>query len=426
MTSRLKFAGSRAFGVCRYLAQTIGERVQGLESTITTKEYLCNQLIEHGLEKVHAQAFPVLTSRQKKAYIHFGNRTFEGLSFGLSGTTGSEGITGPIAKYTSWSWNPSADELASFSNKIVVLYTRDFSQEVVHKLIQARVRGIIHVTYEPGIPVKLPMGFIYSGLKTGDFDLLPPIVSINYRDGAKLLSNSRDVTIQTDVTILQSESFNILGEIPGRESDAIVLSAHYDSVPYSPGATDNAGGTAILMELARIFAETTPRWTLRFVACGSEECALQGSRYYCRSQPDGLQENKLNLNFDVHGARIGHLAVGVLGGKRLRARVGQAITPWNPKIQPGPTGGDNRIFAYYGIPAVHWWFGGGANFLLNHTSHDRLDMVAPQSLEFAGQAAETFIRELDNRRRLQFSIPKSLQKKNVESIESITTEPDYV
>ncbi|MFX1566319.1 MAG: hypothetical protein ACFFCH_10045, partial [Promethearchaeota archaeon] len=188
--------------------------MQGLESTITTKEYLCNQLIQHELEKVHAQAFPVLTSRQKKAYIQFGNRTFEGLSFGLSGTTEEEGITAPLAKYTSWSWNPTADELDYFTDKIVVLYTRDFSQEVVHDLIQAKVRGIIHVTYEPGIPAKLPMGFIYSGLNTGDFDLLPPIISINYRDGAKLLANSRDVTIQADVTILQSESFNVVGEIP--------------------------------------------------------------------------------------------------------------------------------------------------------------------------------------------------------------------
>ncbi len=426
MTSRPLFSGSRAFGVCRHLTQTIGERVQGLESTITTKEYLCNQLKEHGLEKVHAQAFPVFTSRQKKAYVTFGNRTFEGLSFGLSGTTEREGITGPMAKYTSWSWNPTPDELDNFADKIVVLYTRDFSQEVVHDLIQAKVRGIIHVTYEPGIPIKLPMGFIYSGLNTGDFDLLPPIISINYRDGAKLLTNPRDVTIQADVTILQSESFNVIGEIPGRESDAIVLSAHYDSVPYSPGATDNAGGTAILLELARIFAQSTPRWTLRFVAFGSEECALQGSRYYCQSLANGLWESKLNLNFDVQGTRIGHLAVGILGGKRLRTRVNHAITPWNPKIQPGPTGGDNRIFAYYEIPAIHWWFGGGANFLLNHTIHDRLDMVAPQSLEFAGQASEVFIRELDTRRTLQFSIPQSLQKKNVESIKSITTDSDYL
>jgi hypothetical protein len=426
MTSRPKFSGSRAFGVCRHLAQTIGERVQGLESTITTKEYLCNQLIEHGLEKVHAQAFPVLTSRQKKAYVHFGNRTFEGLSFGLSGTTEAEGITGPIAKYTSWSWNPTPEELENFADKIVVLYTRDFSQEVVHDLIQSKVRGIIHVTYEPGIPAKLPMGFVYSGLNTGDFDLLPPIVSIRYRDGAKLLANSRDVTIQASVTILQSESFNVIGEIQGRESDAIILSAHYDSVPYSPGATDNAGGTAILLELAKIFAKTTPRWTLRFVAFGSEECALQGSRHYCRSQPDVIEETKLNLNFDVQGARIGHLAVGILGGKRVRARVKQATAPWNPKIQPGPTGGDNRILAYYGVPAIHWWFGGGANFLLNHTIHDRLDMVAPQSLEFAGQAAEELVRQLDFRRTLQFSIPQSAQKKNVESIESITTESNYV
>jgi len=131
MNAKQKFSGNRAFAVCRYLTQSIGERVQGLESTITTKDFLSQQLSDYGLDKVHAEAFPVFTSRQRKAQVTTGKQTFEGLSFGLSGSTPIEGITGSIATYTSWSWNPTPEKLQSFSEKIVILYTRDFFRKTL-------------------------------------------------------------------------------------------------------------------------------------------------------------------------------------------------------------------------------------------------------------------------------------------------------
>ncbi|MFX1577731.1 MAG: M28 family metallopeptidase [Promethearchaeota archaeon] len=420
-----KFSGTTAFEVCRHLAQSIGVRVHGLETNLATKNYLLTQLSQYGLENVHAEAFPVLTSRQKKAQIILKKHKYDGLSFGLSGRTEVEGISGPVVKYTSWSWNPTPQFLASISEKIIILYTRNFSQEIVQDLIEAGVQGIIHVTYYPGIPPKLPMGFIYSALNTGDFDILPPVISVSYEDGAQLLANARELTIHADVTILQSESYNILGEIPGEEPDVILLSAHYDTAPYSPGAADNAGGTAILLELARIFANSNPRWTLRFLATGSEECALQGARSYCKTNSPALEEIKLNLNFDVQGTRVGNLALGVIGEKRLLTRVEQSIRQWKPEIRQAPTGGDNRIFAHYGIPAIHWWFGGGVNFLLNHTPHDRIENIAPQSLEFVGQAAEAFMKELTHQRTLRFSIPKTEQENNYHSIQPIMRELNH-
>jgi hypothetical protein len=379
MNSKKKFSGDQAFAVCRYLAQSIGERVHGLESTITTKDYLCQRFSDFGLEKVHAEAFPVLTSRQEKAKIIAGKHSFEGLSFGLSGSTEEEGVTGSVVKYTSWSWNPTPDLLSSISDKIVLLYTRDFSQQVVQDLIQAGARGIVYITYHPGIPPHLPMGFLYSALKTGDFDLLPPVISVSYRDGAHLTSNAREITIQANVT-----------------------------------------GTAIVTELARIFADLNSRWTLRFIACGSEECALQGAHHYCQHHSPHLDATKLNLNFDVQGARIGNLALGVLGDKRLLTQISQSISDWNPEIRQGPTGGDNRVFAHYGIPAVHWWFGGGVNFLLNHTPHDRIGNISSRSLEFVGQISEILLNHLNQQRLLRFTIPKPQQEQNSQTLASIS------
>ncbi|HYT47396.1 MAG TPA: M28 family peptidase, partial [Burkholderiales bacterium] len=52
-------------------------------------------------------------------------------------------------------------------------------------------------------------------------------------------------------------------------SGAIVVGAHYDTVPGSPGADDNASGVAVLIELSRLLA--TQGLPIRFVAFASEE-----------------------------------------------------------------------------------------------------------------------------------------------------------
>jgi Peptidase family M28 len=66
------------------------------------------------------------------------------------------------------------------------------------------------------------------------------------------------------------DAVNLIAELRG--SDEIVIAgAHYDSVDETPGADDNASGTAALLALARRFAKTRPSRTLRFVFFTNEE-----------------------------------------------------------------------------------------------------------------------------------------------------------
>jgi hypothetical protein len=80
---------------------------------------------------------------------------------------------------------------------------------------------------------------------------------------------------------------NIEAELKGtRQPDEIVVvGAHYDSPPESPGANDNASGVAAMLELARRFKGTKPGCTVRFVAFVNEEppwfqTDRMGSRVY--------------------------------------------------------------------------------------------------------------------------------------------------
>jgi Zn-dependent M28 family amino/carboxypeptidase len=72
-------------------------------------------------------------------------------------------------------------------------------------------------------------------------------------------------------TVRGAEVANIVATLPGSEPGVIVFGAHYDSVPTTPGADDNASGVAVLLELARRAALTQPKKTLKLVAFVNEE-----------------------------------------------------------------------------------------------------------------------------------------------------------
>jgi Zn-dependent M28 family amino/carboxypeptidase len=80
---------------------------------------------------------------------------------------------------------------------------------------------------------------------------------------------------------------NIVAEVPGtdRAAEIVLVGAHYDSAPGTPGANDNASGVAVLLELARSFIDIRPGRTIRFVAFVNEEppyfqTDLMGSRVH--------------------------------------------------------------------------------------------------------------------------------------------------
>ena len=71
----------------------------------------------------------------------------------------------------------------------------------------------------------------------------------------------------------------------------ILIGAHYDTVPGSPGADDNATGVAVLLEMARAFHAEPARYPIRLVAFDFEETSYgrAGSTHYARSLKEQLR-----------------------------------------------------------------------------------------------------------------------------------------
>jgi len=104
------------------------------------------------------------------------------------------------------------------------------------------------------------------------------------------------------------ESANLAITIPGgEEPTAIVLAgAHYDTVPGSPGADDNASGIAALIELARTLRDERPAQTIRLVAFVNEEPPFfyfgeMGSRVYARAARARGDNIRIMLSLEMLG-----------------------------------------------------------------------------------------------------------------------------
>jgi Zn-dependent M28 family amino/carboxypeptidase len=86
-----------------------------------------------------------------------------------------------------------------------------------------------------------------------------------------------------------------------RDLPPILIGAHYDAVPGTPGADDNATGVAVLLELARTFAAEPIRYPLRLVAFDLEEYGLLGSKDYAALLSQQKQPLRLMISLEMLG-----------------------------------------------------------------------------------------------------------------------------
>ena len=137
--------------------------------------------------------------------------------------------------------------------------------------------------------------FVQSGSSPGAApDAVLPQVTLaveHYNRMVRLLDHNVPVKVELNVetktreeSAAQPTGFNVVGEIRGTDKadEIVVIGAHFDSWHGATGATDNAAGSAAMMEVLRIFKATglRPRRTVRIGLWGAEEGGLIGSRHY--------------------------------------------------------------------------------------------------------------------------------------------------
>jgi glutaminyl-peptide cyclotransferase len=192
---------------------------------------------------------------------------------------------------------------------------------------------------------------------------------------------------------------NVVGEVPGRDKDRVVLvGAHYDTkdIPGFVGANDGASGTAVTLRLAREIEPRTIRPTLLFVFFDGEESppgagddefeekGLRGSKVAARRFADRVDRMVL---LDFVGDKELSIPREAYSRRRLWSRLRAAAERAGAADTfPGGTAGgvldDHIPFLKRGVPAIDLI---DFDFDCFHKPCDDLSAVSEESLDRVGE-----------------------------------------
>ena len=185
---------------------------------------------------------------------------------------------------------------------------------------------------------------------------------------------------------------NVLGVLPGqnsgREDDIIIVGAHRDHFGEQaglsfPGADDNASGTAVMLELARVLSQrhTPLKHTLVFASFDGEERGLLGSTMYVNNPAFPLDRTMAMINLDHVGVGNGKLTIGVTRLKKslTQQAADHAGLAKQIEVYGYFPGGDHVPFFDAGVPTITIVSSGvHPNF---HQPSDTADSIQPEILE---------------------------------------------
>lgn len=91
---------------------------------------------------------------------------------------------------------------------------------------------------------------------------------------------------------------NVIATLQGVDSQIYMIGAHYDATSNSPGATDDGGGCAIVLEFARILSQCVFTHTIKFAFWNYEEGGALGSNEYVLAARNNGWNIQLYFNYD--------------------------------------------------------------------------------------------------------------------------------
>jgi hypothetical protein len=181
----------------------------------------------------------------------------------------------------------------------------------------------------------------------------------------------------------EATTYNVLGEITGREAGLVLLGAHLDSWDLGTGAVDDGAGVAIVMAAASLVAKNgRPKNTVRVVLFAAEEIGIFGGRAYAEAHARELPHHLVAAESDFGAGRIYRFDSALPNSATAAMEaIAAALAPLGiergGKAQGGP---DLGPMAARGVPVVTLAQDGLDYFDLHHTANDTLDKVDPKAL----------------------------------------------
>jgi hypothetical protein len=192
-------------------------------------------------------------------------------------------------------------------------------------------------------------------------------------------------------------SRNVVGIHETPADCLVVLVAHIDSVPPSPGADDNASGVGTLVALAPRLPAVQPTCDVWLIATGAEERPYTGAADHlgALAAVPRVKRRGRDLRFvlsldEVGRGRTFHLRSPVArprrGVERAVIRAGRGAVRWVKDSGSGNS--DHREFALAGLPAMKL---GVPEDPCRHTACDRPSRLQPKAFSLVRAVAERLL-----------------------------------
>jgi Zn-dependent M28 family amino/carboxypeptidase len=205
------------------------------------------------------------------------------------------------------------------------------------------------------------------------------------------------------VRVPAGTTVNVVADPPGFDPRRphVVVGAHLDTVPQSPGAEDDASGLMVMAEVARMARQQPGAVPVRFVAFGAEEArGGNGTRYAFGSRhfvavlgPAAHAAVRGMVALDRVGVRAA--AVPVCSGGRGTPDLAQALRSASaatvPTLPCTNRASDHVSFERVGIPAARI---GSVPYAAYHSAGDVPSVVDRGQLGRSGAVLWAWIRSL--------------------------------
>lgn len=397
--------GSRIPGHLRRLCAEIGPRWGGSAAERLAAEHVRASFQAFGLDRARLEEFPVQTWESTGATLAVEGKRGAALTARPALFCPQIETAGPLID-VGFGYDHTLSGISDRLPGAIVLIEpglEPFSQPLP---LTNRLEMLAHMGARAAIAISGMPGRRTQHISGNDWrDGLPgvgplPLVMVTREDGRSLTALAgAPIRLTVRARLFDATSVNTVAELPGAlwPDEQIVLGSHHDTTPDSPGANDNASGTSVVLETARILsaareARFVPGRTIRFVTFGSEEQALQGSFAFVARHYGPEPRPRLMINLD-------ELATGDMKGvalqlPELRPLVQDALDSMNEGLQchvmaQFDASGDMFPFALAGIPSGMLWrwrfVGRHPDAAFGHSDTDTIDKVRVRELrDYAG------------------------------------------
>lgn len=385
------------------LAKNDNARVAGTDGERAAATYIEGLFREFGLDKVEKPEFDTVVYHDNGAT--FGIKSPQGIELTGKGALNMEFSKGAAAAgelVFVGLGTPQECAAANVKGKIALIKRGEYT--FAEKVQNAAAAGAVGAILFNNV---MEEGFIHGTLGS---ESTIPAIEIHPADGenlAALLANTViEVYMDSKGSVEQVTSQNVIGTLYAKEqknnTPTIIVGAHYDCVD-TPGANDNASGTATMLEVARVLAQSRYNANIKFIAFGAEEVGLVGAYDYVESLTK-IERQKIAamINMDMVGVgdkfsiwTIGDKASAVIANLAEIYAQKRSLSYNAPGVEDRS---DHAAFAENDIPAVYFSYEVDPNY---HTDLDIINFIERNNVENVSKIVAEMVYDMTETPMLQ-------------------------